>query len=110
MSAGDVRLRARRGVVFCTGGFSHNDTLRDQYLSGLLVPGCSVPTNQGVLVEVSKRLGAPLIHMNAASVEPAKVLVPGSTLLRFPQTSLICKHGSRRFPHRAITSLPLSEG
>jgi len=64
------RIRARRGVVFCTGGFSHNDTLRDQYLSGLLVPGCSVPTNQGVLVEVSKRLGAPLIHMNAAFMSP----------------------------------------
>ena len=45
-------------------------TLRDQYLSGLLVPGCSVPTNQGVLVEVSKRLGAPLIHMNAAFMSP----------------------------------------
>jgi 3-oxosteroid 1-dehydrogenase len=64
------RIRARRGVVFCTGGFSHNDTLRDQYLSGLLVAGCSVPTNQGVLVEVSRRLGAPLIHMNAAFMSP----------------------------------------
>ena len=71
VTAGDEqRIRARRGVVFCTGGFSHNDALRDQYLSGLLVPGCSVPTNQGVLVEVSKRLGAPLIHMNAAFMSP----------------------------------------
>ena len=69
-AADDRRIRARRGVVFCTGGFSHNDDLRDQYLSGLLVPGCSVPTNQGVLVEVSRRLGAPLIHMNAAFMSP----------------------------------------
>jgi 3-oxosteroid 1-dehydrogenase len=69
-AAGDQRIRARRGVVFCTGGFSHNDELRDQHLAGLLVPGCSVPTNQGVLVRVAKRLGAPLIHMNAAFMSP----------------------------------------
>ena len=102
-AADDRRIRARRGVVFCTGGFSHNDGLRDQYLSGLLVPGCSVPTNQGVLVEVSRRLGAPLIHMNAAFMSPIQYewVLRGDPeivgLFQTPGDSMIIinKHGRR---------------
>jgi glycine/D-amino acid oxidase-like deaminating enzyme len=70
---GGIRIRARRGVVFCTGGFSHNEELRRTYLAGLLVPGCSVQTNQGVLVEVARRVGAPLMHMNAAYLSPIEL-------------------------------------
>ena len=66
-------IRARRGVVFCTGGFSHNEELRRTHLAGLLLPGCSVSTNQGVLVRVAKRLGAPLLHMNAAFLSPIEL-------------------------------------
>lgn len=70
VTAGGSRIRARRGVVFCTGGFSHNDELRRLYLGGMLVPGCSVRTNQGALVTIARRLGVPLIHMNAAFMAP----------------------------------------
>ena len=78
-------------------------SLRDQYLSGLLVPGCSVPTNQGVLVEVSKRLGAPLIHMNAAFMSPIQYewVLRGDPeivgLFQTPGDSMIIvnKHGRR---------------
>jgi succinate dehydrogenase/fumarate reductase flavoprotein subunit len=70
---GEVRVRARRGVVFCSGGFSHNEELRRLYLGGLLLPGCSVQTNQGDLVPIAKRLGVPLLHMNAAYMSPIQL-------------------------------------
>ena len=69
----EVRVRARRGVVFCTGGFSHNDELRRLYLGGLLLPGCSVRTNQGKFVAIAKRLGVPLLHMHAAYMAPTQL-------------------------------------
>jgi succinate dehydrogenase/fumarate reductase flavoprotein subunit len=70
---GEVRIRARRGVVFCTGGFSHNDELRRYYLGGLLLPGCSVQTNQGDFVQIARRLGAPLLHMHASYMSPVQL-------------------------------------
>ncbi len=72
-AGGEVRVRARRGVVFCSGGFSHNEELRRLYLGGLLLPGCSVQTNQGDLVHIAKRLGVPLLHMNAAYMAPIQL-------------------------------------
>jgi succinate dehydrogenase/fumarate reductase flavoprotein subunit len=69
----NVRIGARRGVVFCTGGFSHNDELRRTYLGGLLLPGCSVQTNQGDFVRIARRLGAPLLHMHASFMSPIQL-------------------------------------
>jgi succinate dehydrogenase/fumarate reductase flavoprotein subunit len=100
---GDVRVRARRGVVFCSGGFSHNDELRRYYLGGLLLGGCAARTNEGELVEISRRLGVPLLHMNAAYMTP--VLLE-KALARDPELSgvflvsgdsliIVNKHGDR---------------
>jgi 3-oxosteroid 1-dehydrogenase len=67
---GSLRVRARRGVVFCSGGFSHNEELRRYYLGGLLLGGCSARTNEGDFVGIAKRLGVPLLHMSAAFMSP----------------------------------------
>lgn len=103
VSSGTRAFHARHGVVFCTGGFSHNHELRTTYLAGLLLPGCSVATNQGILVRVAKRLGAPLLHMNAAFLSPIElewVLAGDPTiggLFQTPGDSMIIvnKHGRR---------------
>jgi succinate dehydrogenase/fumarate reductase flavoprotein subunit len=68
--AGEVCVRARQGVAFCSGGFSHNAELFRLHFGGLLLPGCSVHTNEGDFVEIAKRLGAPLLHMEAAYMAP----------------------------------------
>ncbi len=100
---GELRVRATRAVVFGTGGFSHNEELRRLYLGGLLLPGCSVRTNQGALVGICKRLGVPLLHMSAAYMSPIQLerviardpdvwgifVVPGDSLIT------VNKHGKR---------------
>jgi succinate dehydrogenase/fumarate reductase flavoprotein subunit len=67
---GDVSIRARKGVAFCSGGFSHDRELLRYYLGGLLLPGCAARTNEGDFVRIATRLGVPLLHMNAAFMAP----------------------------------------
>jgi succinate dehydrogenase/fumarate reductase flavoprotein subunit len=55
-----VNIRARKGVVFTSGGFFHNEEMRTQYLRGT-VWGVTAPyTNNGVLMNVATDLGAML--------------------------------------------------
>ena len=70
---GTVRIRARRGVVFCSGGFAHSEELRSTYLDGLLLPGCTASTNDGIFVEVTRALGVPLFNMHAALMSPVQL-------------------------------------
>jgi 3-oxosteroid 1-dehydrogenase len=64
--AGATRLRARRAVVFATGGFAHGERWAREYLGGMYVGGCAARTSEGDLIPIAKALGIPLIHMHAA--------------------------------------------
>ncbi len=100
---GEVRVRARQGVVFCSGGFSHDEELRRYYLGGLLLGGCAARTNEGDFVRIVKRLGIPLLHMNAAFMTPIQLekevardpemsgvfSIPGDSII------IVNKHGNR---------------
>jgi succinate dehydrogenase/fumarate reductase flavoprotein subunit len=59
----ELRIHAARGVVFCTGGFEHNQELRERYLRGPLVGTCGAGTNRGDFVPIAQRLGASLDNM-----------------------------------------------
>jgi len=61
-----LRLRARRGVVFATGGFTHNHELMLHYQPGPVFGGCAVPTNTGDFVTMAQAVGAKLGHMGSA--------------------------------------------
>jgi len=61
-----VRIRARRGVVFASGGFTHNPELVRNFQPGPIFGGCAVPTNEGDFVRMSESLGAKLGHMQSA--------------------------------------------
>ncbi|MBW9120495.1 FAD-dependent oxidoreductase [Microbacterium trichothecenolyticum] len=63
---GDVALRARQGVVFASGGFTHNPELRDNFLPHPVFSGCAVTTNEGDFIPIAESLGAPLRNMNNA--------------------------------------------
>ncbi|WP_066560292.1 FAD-dependent oxidoreductase [Croceicoccus bisphenolivorans] len=58
--AGDAPFAAaaRRGVVFGSGGFSHNRELMAQYISPAILPGCGSPNSQGDFVRIASRVGA----------------------------------------------------
>ncbi|MEJ8823203.1 FAD-dependent oxidoreductase [Variovorax humicola] len=61
-----VRLRARKAVIFATGGFTHNVELRKNFLNGPIYGGCATPSNEGDFVKMAGPLGAQLRNMNYA--------------------------------------------
>ena len=65
-AAAPLRVRARRGVVFASGGFTHDDELVRNFQPGPIFGGCAVPTNQGDFVRIAESLGARLGHMQSA--------------------------------------------
>lgn len=67
---GESRIRATKGVVFASGGFTHNVEMRDNYLSGPLMGGCAAKANTGDFVEIAQEVGAELINMNYALMAP----------------------------------------
>jgi succinate dehydrogenase/fumarate reductase flavoprotein subunit len=67
---GPVAIRARRGVVFASGGFTHNVEMRDNFLSGPVMGGCAAHTNTGDFVAIAQELGADLLNMNYALMSP----------------------------------------
>lgn len=59
------RIRARRGVVFGTGGFSHDREKMLAHLRGPVFGTGAVPTGDGVLLDVATRLGARLGNLHS---------------------------------------------
>jgi 3-oxosteroid 1-dehydrogenase len=63
----DVELvQARRGVVFASGGFLHDEDLRTDYLRGPVCGGCAAATNTGDFVRIGLDAGADLSNMGNA--------------------------------------------
>jgi hypothetical protein len=58
---GEVTIGARRGVVFATGGFEHNASLRPR-LRGPIVGTCGTSTNRGDFIEIAERMTLPLAN------------------------------------------------
>ena len=73
-----VNVRARKAVIFGTGGFTHNKELVMQFQKGPTYGGCAVITNVGDFVYLAGAIGAQLSNMNSAwnaqiPLEPALV-------------------------------------
>ncbi len=67
---GRKRFRARKAVVFCTGGFTHNIELRKNYLSAPIYGGCAARSNEGDFIYIASSVGAQLRNMNYAWMCP----------------------------------------
>jgi 3-oxosteroid 1-dehydrogenase len=61
-----ARIRARRAVLFATGGYAHNGELVNAFQPGPIYGGCAVPTNEGDFIYIATALGARLGHMQSA--------------------------------------------
>lgn len=61
-----IRIRARKGVILASGGFTHDPDLRRKFLKGPVFGGCAVPTNQGDSVRMAAGAGAQLGNMQNA--------------------------------------------
>lgn len=61
-----VRFYARQGVIFGTGGYSHNEEFMQNFQPGPIYGGCSVPTNTGDFISIAGRAGAKIGNMRGA--------------------------------------------
>jgi succinate dehydrogenase/fumarate reductase flavoprotein subunit len=61
-----ANIRARRGVIFATGGFTHNPQMRRDFLKGPVFGGCAQPTSEGDFVTLAGEIGARLGNMSNA--------------------------------------------
>ncbi len=60
------RFRARKAVVFASGGFTHNPAMADSFLRGKIWGGCAAPGSTGDFIGIAAGLGAPLGNMSHA--------------------------------------------
>ena len=68
-----LRFRARKAVIFATGGFSHNPELRRNFLNAPVYGGCAAMSNEGDFVYIASVLGAQLRNMNYAWMCPVSL-------------------------------------
>jgi 3-oxosteroid 1-dehydrogenase len=67
---GKKRFFARKAVVFCTGGFTHNVELRKNFQAVPIFGGCAANSNEGDFVYIAGTVGAQLRNMNYAWMCP----------------------------------------
>jgi succinate dehydrogenase/fumarate reductase flavoprotein subunit len=64
------RIAARKAVIFASGGFTHDDELRANFLGVPAFRGCAAVSNEGDFVRIASGLGAQLRNMNYAWMCP----------------------------------------
>jgi succinate dehydrogenase/fumarate reductase flavoprotein subunit len=62
----EIFFKARKAVIFGSGGFTHNKEMARNYLKGPIFGGCTVPTSEGDLVTMAIDIGADLGNMSNA--------------------------------------------
>lgn len=93
---GRTSFGARKGVIFCTGGFAHDRELCEHFLAVPTVGSCAARTNEGDFVRIAPGAGGQLRNMQYAwrcpvPLEKAAAKDPhmqGTTA--FPGDSMIC--------------------
>jgi 3-oxosteroid 1-dehydrogenase len=98
-----VRVRARKGVVFGTGGFAQNPAMLKRFLQTLPFGSCAGVGSQGDLIPIASRLGAALGNMpngwwaNVPVEQAIKSRIFGSVIFLPAGDSMIYvnKHGKR---------------
>jgi 3-oxosteroid 1-dehydrogenase len=66
-------VRARGGVVFASGGFTHNRELMLRSFSAPLLHGAAAPSNEGDFVAIAAAVGARLGNMGNAWLAPIQL-------------------------------------
>lgn len=97
------RIRAKKAVVFASGGFTHDVELRREFLGGAVVGGCAAVTNEGDFIRISSPLGVQLANMNHSWNAPivyekalAKETAVWSTFVASGDSMIyVNKHGHR---------------
>ncbi len=62
----NINFRARRAVIFASGGYTHNAELMLHFQPGPIFGGCAAPTNSGDFIQMAAAIGAKLGNMVGA--------------------------------------------
>jgi 3-oxosteroid 1-dehydrogenase len=65
-----LRFGARKAVIFASGGFTHDETMRRNFQSVPVFGGCAAKSNEGDFVNIGAAVGAELRNMNYAWMCP----------------------------------------
>jgi 3-oxosteroid 1-dehydrogenase len=65
-----VSFKARKAVIFASGGFTHDVSMRKNFLSVPVFGGCAARSNEGDFVNIGTAAGAELRNMNYAWMCP----------------------------------------
>jgi 3-oxosteroid 1-dehydrogenase len=109
-----LRIRARRGVVFATGCYSHNKDYLRQHQMMPVFGSCAVPTNEGDFIAIAGAVGAQMTNMSGAwrgqvvledciryrSVPAAVYWPPGDSMLLVDRTGRRCVNEKRSYNDR----------
>lgn len=114
-SAGKDRfIKARRGVVLCTGGFEFNEDMKKNYLRPGTIRFTGWIYNTGDGIKMAQAVGADLWHMNIIASALYTIVTPESEMgWAYPEPKggsfiLVNKYGQRFMkegewnPHRSI--------
>lgn len=61
-----VYVRAKKAVVFASGGYTHNIEYRQNFLRGPIYGGCAAPGSEGDFIKVAGACGAAMGNLNNA--------------------------------------------
>lgn len=65
-----IAFKARKAVIFASGGFTHDKELRKNFGMAPVFGGCAAVTNEGDFVHIGTAVGAELKNMNGAWMCP----------------------------------------
>jgi len=115
----DKYIKARKGVVLCTGGFEFNEDMKKNYLRPTTIKFTGWVYNTGDGIKMAQAVGADLWHMNMIASALYTIVTPGSEMgWIYPEPKgssyiLVSKYGQRFmkegawFPHRSIMGYSL---
>ena len=61
---GTISVRTRKGIVFGSGGFTHNEEMLKDHVRGPIFGGCAAKTAEGDFIAMATSAGAKLANMN----------------------------------------------
>jgi hypothetical protein len=115
----DKYIKARKGVVLCSGGFEFNEDMIKNYLRPSTIKFTGWIYNTGDGIKMAQAVGADLWHMNMIASALYTIVTPESRMgWIYPEPKgssfiLVSKYGQRFmkegdwFPHRSIMGYSL---
>ena len=115
----DKSIKARKGVVLCSGGFEFNEDMKKNYLRPTTIKFTGWIYNTGDGIKMAQAVGADLWHMNMIASAAYTIVTPESEMgWMYPEPKgsnfiLVSKYGQRFmkevdwFAHRTIMGYSL---